>query len=163
VRPVKRGDLPAVVAIDAAVTGIEKAAYWESLYRRYGRDASHGRQFLVAVVDRRVVGFIIGEVRDWEFGSSPCGWVFAIDVAPGARLAGIGGTMLRAICDGFRRAGVDRVRTMLSRDNRLILSFFRSQGMTAGPFIPLEAALDDIGADAGPWTTAAPAAGGART
>jgi hypothetical protein len=27
---------------------------------------------------------------------------------------------------------------MLGRDNTLILSFFRSQGMMAGPFIPLE-------------------------
>jgi hypothetical protein len=31
---------------------------------------------------------------------------------------------------------------MLSRDNKLILSFFRSQGMMAGPFIPLEMDLD---------------------
>ena len=31
-----------------------------------------------------------------------------------------------------------KVRTMLGRDNTLILSFFRSQGMMAGPFIPLE-------------------------
>ena len=41
-------------------------------------------------------------------------------------------------CGAFRRAGVRTVRTMLSRDNTLILSFFRSQGMMAGPFIPLE-------------------------
>ena len=32
---------------------------------------------------------------------------------------------------------------MLSRDNRLILSFFRSQGMMAAPFIPLEIDLED--------------------
>jgi GNAT superfamily N-acetyltransferase len=148
VRDVRRADLPAVVEIDATVTGIEKAEYWESLYRRYGRDESHGRQFLVAVADGRVVGFIIGEVRDWEFGSPPCGWVFAIDVAPGARLAGVGARMLQAICAGFRSAGVDRVRTMLARDNRLILSFFRSQGMMAGPFIPLEMTLDEVEASA---------------
>lgn len=144
VRPVRRGDLDAVIEIDATVTGIEKRAYWESIYRRYGRDASHGRQFLVASADGRVAGFIIGEIRDWEFGSPPCGWVFAIDVAPGARQAGIGARMLEAICAGFRREGVRTVRTMLARDNRLVLSFFRSQGMMAGPFIPLEMSLDDV-------------------
>jgi hypothetical protein len=37
---------------------------------------------------------------------------------------------------------VSKVRTLLARDNKLILSFFRSQGMMAGPFIPLEMDLD---------------------
>jgi ribosomal protein S18 acetylase RimI-like enzyme len=64
--------------------------------------------------------------------------VFGIDVDPAARQAGVGARLLAAICAAFRRAGVRTVRTMLSRDNTLILAFFRSQGMMAGPFIPLE-------------------------
>ena len=138
VRPVRRGDLDQIVMLDARVTGLEKRSYWQSLYRRYGVSAQAERQFLVAEASGRVVGFVIGEVRDWEFGSPPCGW----DVHPEARLAGIGTTLLAAICVSFRRAGVRKVRTMLSRDNNLILSFFRSQGMMAGPFIPLEMDLE---------------------
>jgi len=64
--------------------------------------------------------------------------VFGISVHPGARLAGIGTRLLEAICVDFRHAGVDRVRTLIARDNSLVLSFFRSQGMMAAPFIPLE-------------------------
>jgi GNAT superfamily N-acetyltransferase len=142
VRPARRGDLEAVVAIDASVTGLEKARYWRTVYQRYAATAEAGRQFLVADAGGRVIGFVIGEVRDWEFGSPPCGWVFAIDVQPDARLAGVGTRLLESICAAFRRAGVRTVRTMLSRDNTLILSFFRSQGMMAGPFIPLEMDLD---------------------
>ncbi len=138
IRPVRYADLPEVVAIDATVTGLEKKSYWRSIYERYGTGGGAGRQFLVADAGGRVVGFVIGEVRDWEFGSRPCGWVFAIDVHPDARQAGVGSRLLEAICAAFRRAGVRTVRTMLSRDNTLILSFFRSQGMMAGPFIPLE-------------------------
>jgi L-amino acid N-acyltransferase YncA len=138
IRPVRRGDLEPIVAIDATVTGLEKRAYWKSVYQRYGGTAETDRQFLVAEADGRVVGFVVGEVRDWEFGSPPCGWVFGIDVLPSARQAGIGSRLLAAICAAFRRAGVRKVRTMLARDNTLILSFFRSQGMMAGPFIPLE-------------------------
>jgi GNAT superfamily N-acetyltransferase len=85
-----------------------------------------------------VLGYVVGEVRDWEFGSPPCGWVFGISVRPDARLGGLGAQLLAAILKSFRQAGVKKVRTMLSRDNHLILSFFRSQGMMAGPFIPLE-------------------------
>lgn len=143
VRPVRRDDLAQVTAIDATVTGLEKRDYWRSIYRRYGDSDHAGRQFLVAERDGRVVGFIIGEVRDWEFGSPPCGWVFAIDVKPDARQAGVGARLLETICAGFRRAGVRKIRTILGRDNTLILSFFRSQGMMAGPFIPLEMDLED--------------------
>jgi ribosomal protein S18 acetylase RimI-like enzyme len=142
VRPVRRGDLDQVIAIDATVTGLEKQSYWRSVFRRYGVAGEHQRQFLVAVASRRVVGFVIGEVRDWEFGSPPCGWVFAINVDPEVRLAGIGTRLLQALEASFRRAGVRKMRTMLARENTLILSFFRSQGMMAGSLIPLEMDLD---------------------
>lgn len=142
IRPVQRGDLDAVIEIDAMVTDIDKRDYWNSLYRRYADSVATGQHFLVAVAGDEVIGFVIGEVRDWEFGAPPCGWVFAIDVRPDARLAGTATQLLKAICDRFRKAGVSKVRTMLARDNTLILSFFRSQGMMIGPFIPLEMDLE---------------------
>lgn len=142
IRPVRRADLDPVIAIDATVTGLEKRSYWLRVYRRYGVAVSSERRwFLVAVMDRRVVGFLIGEVRDWEFGSPPCGWVFAIDIDPRVREAGIGSLLLAELGAGLRRAGVRKLRTLLARDNTTILSFFRSQGMTAAPMIPLEVDL----------------------
>lgn len=134
----RRADLPQVIALDATVTGLEKQAYWRRVYRRYGVGGKDQRHFLVAVSGGQIVGFLIGEVRDWEFGSPPCGWVFAIDVDPRARQAGVGTRLLQAISALFRRAGVTKLRTLLASDNVLILSFFRSQGMTAGALIPLE-------------------------
>jgi len=141
VRAARPGDLRDVVAIDAEITRLPKAAYWAGIFRRYGKGRRQKRFFLVAEAGGCIEGFIIGEVRDWEFGSPPCGWVFAISVRPGARQSGIGSRLLNAICGGFRRLRVSKVRTMLSRDNHLILSFFRSQGLMAAPFIPLEANL----------------------
>ena len=138
IRRVRKPDLNAVIAIDATVTGVDKRSYWQALYRRYSVAGPAARQFLVAETGGRVVGFIIGEVRDWEFGSASCGWIFAVNVEPDSRLGGIGARLLDGICAAFRRAGAKKVRTVLSRDNTLILSFFRSQGMMAGPFIPLE-------------------------
>ncbi len=145
-RPVRRADLDAVIAIDAKVTGIEKRSYWQRIHRRYGiAVGSDQRHFLVAVAEGCVVGFMIGEVRDWEFGSPPCGWVFAIDVDPEARQRGIGTLLLDAMSAKFRRAGVRQLRTLLARENTLILSFFRSQGMMAGALIPLEMELSPNG------------------
>jgi ribosomal protein S18 acetylase RimI-like enzyme len=136
---VRRADLDQVIALDATVTGIEKRNYWQRVYRRYGVGAKgEHRWFLVALAGDQVAGFLIGEVRDWEFGSPPCGWVFAINIDPDARQAGVGARLLSTLSTILRRAGVRKLRTLLSRDNTLILSFFRSQGMMAAPMIPLE-------------------------
>jgi GNAT superfamily N-acetyltransferase len=142
VRPVDAADLGQVILIDAEVTGLAKTDYWYELFHRYGGGRSRQRLFLVAESGGVIQGFIIGEVRDWEFGSAPCGWVFGLSVRAGARLAGVGTRMLQAVCDGFRHAGVNKVRTLLARDDSLVLSFFRSQGMMAAPYIPLEMELD---------------------
>ena len=142
VRPIEAADLADVVAIDAEASGIEKIDYWYELFHRYGTRGRQQRFFLVAEGGGAVYGFIIGEVRDWEFGSPPCGWVFGIAVRRNARLGGVGSALLAAILDCFRRAGVDKVRTLTTRDNNLVLSFFRSQGMMAARFIPLELDLE---------------------
>lgn len=142
VRLVQSEDLDEIIATDARVTGVEKTDYWYEVFHRYGARSPRQRFFFVAEVHDQIEGFVIGEVRDWEFGSPPCGWVFGITVRPEARLGGIGAALLATICDAFRRAGVTKVRTLLARDNHLILSFFRSQGMMAAPFIPLELDLE---------------------
>jgi GNAT superfamily N-acetyltransferase len=141
IRPAGPADLPTVTALDASDSGAAKPDYWADIYERYVADAGAGQYFLVAEIGAQVVGFIVGEVRAWEFGSPPTGWVFAINVAAERREDGIARDLLAAICDGFRDRGVATVRTMISRDDILILSFFRSQGLSAGPYIELEKEL----------------------
>ncbi|MCZ6604392.1 MAG: GNAT family N-acetyltransferase [Alphaproteobacteria bacterium] len=145
IRAAGRGDVAAVIALDRKITGMDKPNYWSDLYDRYGD--RKGRYFLVAEAaggagdGRQVVGFIIGEIRAWEFGSPPSGWVFAIGVDPETRLKRVGTKLFHSICDRLRAAGVDTVRTMLARDDELNMTFFRSQGMMGGPFIQLEMEL----------------------
>jgi len=147
VRRVQAADIPHVIALDTRVTKLAKAEYWSDLFRRYGKQRLHERFFLIAEnhkdrADSRVLGFIIGEIRAWEFGSTPCGWVFALSVEPKARLHGIGSALLDAISGEFKKAGVGKMRTMVARDGRLPLLFFRSEGMMAGRYIQLEKDLD---------------------
>jgi len=137
VRLAAPADLPQVVAIDERATGLAKPEYWEGILRRYGRGGAR-RRFLVAEAGGRILGYVVGEVRDWEFGSPPCGWVFGIGVPAEVREQGVATRLLEAITEAFRRQGVKTVRTLIARDNRLVLSFFRSQGMMAAPVIPLE-------------------------
>jgi ribosomal protein S18 acetylase RimI-like enzyme len=142
IRPAVAADVPSVIALDDEVTGLAKPDYWQDMFTRYGARRRDERFFLVAERQSGIDGFVIGETRAWEFGSPPCGWIFAIQVRPRGRLKGVGTQLFNAICDSFRKTGVVSVRTMLARDNTIVLSFFRSQGMMAGPFIELETTLD---------------------
>ena len=142
VRAAEPADLPAVMAMDQRITGVAKAPYWQWALAHYGGGTAD-RTFLVAEAsDGALAGFIIGEVRAWEFGAPPAGWVFAIQVDQTLRLGGVGTQLFDTLLARFRAAGVDRVRTLVDRRDHLILSFFRSQGMTAGPSLQLDLELD---------------------
>ena len=141
IRGARSADVPAIGRLDERITGIGKPDYWQDMFARYGERP--GRFFLVAENEGQgLAGFIIGEVRAWEFGSPPSGWVFALGVDPAVRLRKIGSQLFDAICACLAKAGVDTVRTMLARDDNLNMAFFRSQGMMGGPFIQLEMPLD---------------------
>ncbi len=147
IRRVGAADIPLVIALDARITGLAKPEYWTDLFERYGERRLMERFFLVAEppagsASRGLLGFIIGEIRAWEFGSEPCGWVFALSVDPDQRLHGIGQSLFSAIESEFRKAGMTKMRTMVARDNQLHLRFFRGEGMMAGPYIQLEKELD---------------------
>jgi ribosomal protein S18 acetylase RimI-like enzyme len=137
-RTVTQDDLTGVTALDEVITGISKPDYWQDLFERYG-GRRRGRYFLLAEdQSKTLLGFIIGEVRAWEFGSPPCGWVFTLAVVPGIRQGGVGSALFAAICENFRKYGVNKVRTTVSRDNELVMSFFRSQGMMGSAYLQLE-------------------------
>lgn len=142
IRPAEIEDLDEIIRLDTQITATPKPEYWRGIFERMRREGVGG-SFLVAVEGRRLLGFVVGEIRAWEFGSPPCGWVFAIAVQPDQRLRHVGTALFEALCALFREAGATRIRTMLARDAQLVMSFFRSQGMMAGPFIQLEKGLEE--------------------
>jgi ribosomal protein S18 acetylase RimI-like enzyme len=144
IRDARKSDFEAVIELDLVGDPADKPAYWHSIFDRYVTTARDDRIFLVAERSGAVIGFIVGEVRAWEFGTAPCGWVFALSVSPECREMGVGQLMLTEMCRRLKRAGVTTVRTMVDRENRLTLSFFRSQGLRTGRYVELEKPLDDF-------------------
>ena len=143
VRPVRETDFRQIIAIDARITGIDKTTYWSDVFDRYGGGRRPSERFFFVATpdgddDGQILGYVIGEVRAWEFGSAPCGWVFAFSVDPDAREMRIGEQLFEAVSDAFRNAGIRTMRTMVPRDNELHMAFFRSEGMMAGPYLQLE-------------------------
>jgi ribosomal protein S18 acetylase RimI-like enzyme len=148
IRRARSADVPHVIELDAQITGFSKSDYWHDAFASYGEYRPHERFFLVATPanrpdDSQILGFILGEIRAWEFGSEPCGWVFALSVKPDVRLHGVAQALFADISAKFKEAGATKMRTMVARDNRLHLLFFRGEGMMAGPYIQLEKDLDE--------------------
>ena len=122
---------------------VREPAYWQSVFRDFLRDdGRRPRVGLAAADERGMIGFLLGEVRAFEFGSEPCGWIFGIGVAPPHLRGRIASRLLAEGCRRFREAGVSRVRTMVLRNNVPVLSFFRANGFVAGSFVQLELDLE---------------------
>jgi ribosomal protein S18 acetylase RimI-like enzyme len=142
VRELRPGDLPAVIRLHARHAGERKPVYWSGLFREFVTRRRGQSRVGLAADDGDLAGYLLGEVRAFEFGSEPCGWIFAVGVLPDRLRCGIASALLGEAVDRFRAAGVARVRTMVRRSEVPVLSFFRSNGFAAGSFVQLERDLE---------------------
>jgi GNAT superfamily N-acetyltransferase len=143
IRPLTRRDLGDVVRLDAIHTGAAQRAYWSTLFREVlAPGASRQRVGLAAEVDGDLVGFLFGDVRAFEFGSEPCGWILEVGVDPRHARQGIASALLAEGVRRLRATGVSTVRTMVRRNDVPVLTFFRTNGFAAGPYVQLELAAD---------------------
>ncbi len=139
VRPLRSGDLERVIHIDALHTGERKGGYWRRVFRQFFEtDPDRLRLGFAAEENGEVVGYLLGEVRAFEFGSEECGWIFAIGVDPGRLRRKVASQLLAEACRAFRDAGISRIRTMVRRNDVPVLSFFRANGFVGGSFVQME-------------------------
>ena len=142
-RPLAQGDVSEVARIDAIHTGALKEAYWKDVFRAFvGAGDACPRVGLAAEGPAGLCAYVLGEVRAFEFGSPPCGWIFAVGVDPKVARHGIGSLLLRRACEQFRALGVTKVRTMVRRNDVPVLAFFRTSGFAGGSYVQLEVDVD---------------------
>lgn len=141
--PLRPTDLAAVIRLDAHLTSRRKPSYWKTVFREFvGSRRSASRVGLAARSGAQLSGYLLGEVRAFEFGSPPCGWIFAVGVDPEQAHHGIGSALVAEAGRRFQRAGVATVRTMVRRNDVSLLAFFRSNGFVGGSFTQLELGLE---------------------
>ena len=144
VRELRANDLDDVVRIDALHTGQRKPEYWQRVFRDFFNGEREELRVGLAAEENGVVqGYLLGEVRAFEFGSEACGWVFAIGVDQRNLRTGVASSLLAEACGQFGRAGITQVRTMVRRNDVPVLSFFRSNGFVGGSFVQLELDLGE--------------------
>lgn len=144
-RPLRARDLAEVARIDALHTGAAKRGYWRCVFEAFVETRTPVLRIGLGVeAPRGLAGFLFGEARAFEFGSEPCGWIFAVGVDPRFAHDGVGSRLLAAACARFQQGGVPRVRTMVRRNDVPLLAFFRSNGFRGGPFVQLELDLEGV-------------------
>lgn len=140
ISPASLEDVEAIVQIDAEVTGEKKTDFWYGRYVQQKEDSS-----VILLVGRHqdhVIGFVLGSIKAWEFGSYPCGWIEAITVSLHHRKGLVASRLFDAAVGNFHNSGITTIRTMVHIDAHELISFFRIQGMMAGPYIELEMQTD---------------------
>ena len=138
IRPLDEMDISDIVAIDEKISGRYRPEVWErqiGYYLRRDPDAS-----VVAEIDGKVAGFMLGEVRSGEFGlEEPTGWIEVLGVDPAYRGRAIGRHLAEAILVHFRQRGAHSVRTLVDEEKQGdIRHFFSALGFepsTMRPFV----------------------------
>lgn len=146
-RPLREPDISTIVTIDEEISGRAKPLYWRNKLQRFllenpnSSDAEECLLARIAEIDGEVVGFVIGEIRRWEFGQPFCGWITALGVDPQHQQLGIGRRLLAELLDYYREKELREIRTIVEWSDGDLLKFFHSMGFTRGPFVELQKSI----------------------
>lgn len=150
IRVLDENDLDAVVDIDKRVLGKERRDFWK---RKIAYAGIYPRPALVAELEGKVVGFILGYVSGWEFGvPDTVGWIETLGVDPAFQRRGIGRELFNALIEIFKKSGrqgtletedhevegVNVVCTLASWSDWDLLQFYHAMGFKKGEMLNLQ-------------------------
>jgi ribosomal protein S18 acetylase RimI-like enzyme len=136
VRRMRTQDAEAVLRINEKITGTPHEAQWES--KIIDHLSSHPLGCLVAEAEGKVVGFILGDIRGWEFAIPKSGWIEIVGVDPQYQGKGVARALIEKLHVYFRNHNVERVMTMVNWNDGGLVSFFRTLGFERSEFIILD-------------------------
>ncbi|AOY59227.1 GNAT family N-acetyltransferase [Desulfococcus multivorans] len=137
IRRMASSDLDRIIEIDIKVLGKERPDYWKMKIGLVEKRSQFSA--LVAELDGKVVGFIIGGASRWEYGvPENIGWIDTIGVDPDYQRKGIAKILFKEMTKHLKEAGIDTVITFVTRRDWLMLKFFSRLGFQKGDMVNLE-------------------------
>jgi predicted N-acetyltransferase YhbS len=137
IRPLKKKDIETIVEIDEKVLGENRRDYWERKFSLMNDKAT--KISLVAEMEGKVVGFILGDVSGWEFGvPDTIGWIDTIGIDPVYQKRGLATALANEVIKNLKAIGVRAVYTLVSWNDWDLLQFFHAMGFIRGDMINLE-------------------------
>jgi GNAT superfamily N-acetyltransferase/biotin operon repressor len=94
---------------------------------------------LGAEVDGKLIGFIFGEIKIWEFGrGETTGWIKVLGVDREYQGMGVGHKLGETLLNHFQKKNVKKVRTLVDWYEGDLISYFKSLGFNMLSMLPLE-------------------------
>ncbi|HEM62099.1 MAG TPA: GNAT family N-acetyltransferase [Chloroflexi bacterium] len=140
IRVMRESDLGPVTDIDYKVFGQRRPDYYERKIAEV-LDEESGRLVtsLVAEVEGKVAGFIMGSVYLGEFGiPESIAYIDTIGVDPAYQRQGVAGYLLDEFKSTVGKAGVRKVHTLVNWADTDLLSFFADEGFVAANTLNLK-------------------------
>lgn len=135
IRELRKDDFAAVMKIDELVRGLSRPDYWSR--RLMNAESLPPWASLVAEMDDRAVGFLLGWSSIWDFGvRDEVGWIDVIGVHPAYRFRGVG----RALVNEFNRLAkerrkIEKVFTLVDPEETETTAFFSRLGFARGKLL----------------------------
>lgn len=136
IRRMTPGDLTGILHIDSILAGKARAVTWQESVKTLWFTERPALNF-VAVVRDEVVGFILGDIRGAEYGTSMCGWIDVIGVHPAWQRKGIGKRLAETFCQWCQSNQV-RTRIIIRQDDKRIQNFLTSLQFKKGQLVNFE-------------------------
>ena len=137
IRTLKKDDIEAIVRIDEKVLGENRKDYWEKKLALINDQSPNVS--LIAEVDGKVAGFILGDISGWEFGvPETIGWIDTIGIDPVYQKRGLATALANELIKHLKAIGVRMIYTLVKWDDWDLLQFFHAMGFTRGDMINLE-------------------------
>ena len=133
VRTLGRADLDDIARIDRRLTGRDRGAYIARSVDEALLDSAI-RVSLCAHIDGGVAGYVMAKVDFGDFGrTEPVAVIDTIGVDPGFTGAGIGTALLSQLFVNLEALHVERVESVVARENFALLGFFYRAGFGPSP------------------------------
>ena len=133
-------DLSQVVGIQENITKIKVTLKKMAILKDHIRKA--GNISLAAVVESKVVGYVISEVMTNSFGLDQSGWIKNLGVHPKYMGVGIGQSLATHLFAAYKKKKINEIYTAARWDSVDLLSFFKSIGFNRSDFINLYKKLE---------------------
>jgi len=139
VRQMRGTDVSAAAGINRAITRKKASAKWTLMVEKLIEH--HPGECLVAEEQGQIIGFILGEMKEFAFGAERSGWIEVLGVHPRHMGKGVGKLLGSRLLSIFKKRGATRVFTAVRWDSGDLLAFFRSVRFDRSAFIILENGL----------------------
>ena len=138
-RVLKKDDLDAIVAIDTKITHQNRREYYARKIDTITDPERSINTSIVAEVDGKVVGFIMGYVFFGEFGiADSTATIDTLGVHPDFRNFGVAAEMLDQFMMNMKAAGVKKVYTLVNWSDFALEKFFSRNKFVPSKRINLE-------------------------